>query len=384
MDDPERQAGPAGRSAVVPDWVQGATNLFAMLVTAVLVGIALFLIGWSSPVLAPLGLGLFLAALAAPLFGVLVDRGLSAPLALGITIGLVVLIGGAVVVLGLVSARSLTDSLDTYAGEIRARYADGSTASAPTMIRDLVSPDVLVQILRSVIDIVVSVGSSLAFATVIAALLLLDRDRLSTLVAGGLGSGNPMFREIPSIARAAVTYMLTRVRINAFTALTLLVLMVIVGVDDALLWAVGAFLLELRAVHRPRGRPGATDHPGVRGVGAACGGRHRDRRGGAERRRGERPGTDAHRPRAVPHDVARVHDVLLLGLADGSRRSAAVDAHHGADRARPEPQRAHPVGRRAPLPEPAHRDERRWDRRRTTSSRRSSAPREAGQIAGSS
>jgi AI-2 transport protein TqsA len=224
--------------------VQGATNLFAMLVTAVLVGVALFLIGWSSPVLAPLGLGLFLAALAAPLFGVLVDRGLSAPLSLGITIGLVVLIGGAVVVLGLVSARSLTDSLDTYAGEIRARYADGSTASAPTMIRDLVSPDVLVQILRSVIDIVVSVGSSLAFATVIAALLLLDRDRLSTLVAGGLGSGNPMFREVPSIARAAVTYMLTRVRINAFTALTLLVLMVIVGVDDALLWAVGAFLLS--------------------------------------------------------------------------------------------------------------------------------------------
>ena len=53
-----------------------------------------------------------------------------------------------------------------------------------------------------------------------------------------------MFREIPSIARAAVTYMLTRVRINAFTALTLLVLMVIVGVDDALLWAVGAFLLS--------------------------------------------------------------------------------------------------------------------------------------------
>ena len=39
-----------------------------MLVTAVVVGLALFLIGWLAPVLAPLGLGLFLAALAAPLF----------------------------------------------------------------------------------------------------------------------------------------------------------------------------------------------------------------------------------------------------------------------------------------------------------------------------
>ncbi len=244
MDDAERQAGPAGRSAVVPEWVRGATNLFAMLVTAVLVGIALFLVGWSSPVLAPLGLGLFLAALAAPLFGVLVDRGRSAPVALTITIGLVVLIGGAVVLLALVSARSLADSLDTYGGEIRARYADGSAASAPTAIRDVVSPDVLVAILRGVIDVVVSVGSSLAFATVIAALLLLDRERLSTLMASGLGSGNPMFREVPSIARAAVTYMLTRVRINAVTAVSLLALMVVVGVDDALLWAVGAFLLS--------------------------------------------------------------------------------------------------------------------------------------------
>ncbi len=74
MDDPERQPGEAGRSTVVPAWVLGATNLFAMLVTAVLVGVALFLIGWLSPVLAPLGLGLFIAALAAPLFSRLVDR----------------------------------------------------------------------------------------------------------------------------------------------------------------------------------------------------------------------------------------------------------------------------------------------------------------------
>ena len=68
MGDPERQPGEAGRPTVVPAWVLGATNLFAMLVTAVLVGVALFLVGWLSPVLAPMGLGLFIAALAAPLF----------------------------------------------------------------------------------------------------------------------------------------------------------------------------------------------------------------------------------------------------------------------------------------------------------------------------
>ena len=244
MDDPERQVGAPAGSHLVPEWVQGATNLFAMLVTAVLVGIALFLIGWFSPVLAPLGLGLFIAALATPLFSSLVARGRSAPAALAVTIGVVVLVGAAVVVIALLSARSLSTSLDTYAGEIRARFSDASTSGAPAAIRDIVSPEALVDVLRSVIDIVVQVGSSLAFAVVIAALLLLDGKRLSNLVAGGLGSGNPFFRETPALARAAVTYVLIRVRINAFTALSLFILMVVVGVDDALLWAVGAFLLS--------------------------------------------------------------------------------------------------------------------------------------------
>src|SRR6185503_7993807 len=124
MDDPERQPSTAGRPALVPEWVLGATNLFAMLVTTVLVGVTLFLIGWLSPVLAPLGLGLFIAALAAPLFGWLVDRGRSASIALAITITAVLLIGAVIVAIALLSARSLSESLDTYAGEIRARSPD--------------------------------------------------------------------------------------------------------------------------------------------------------------------------------------------------------------------------------------------------------------------
>ena len=185
MDDPERQTGMPVRGVLVPPWAQGATNLFAMLLTGVLVGSALFLIGWFSPVLAPLGLGLFVTALAAPLFGRLVGRGQLAPVALVVIDGVVVLIGGGIVVIGLLSARSLADSMDTYAGEIRGRFADGSTSSAPIALGDIVSPDALVDILRAVVDIVVSVCASLSFAVVFAALLLLDRGRLSGLAAEG-------------------------------------------------------------------------------------------------------------------------------------------------------------------------------------------------------
>lgn len=237
---PEGPPGPTQAPSLVPQWLRGNTNLLAMLVTAVTVGLGLFLIGWLAPVLAPMGLGLFLAALAAPLFTWLERRGRSAILALALTVGVVLVIGVALLVLALESARSLTEGLAAYSTELQARYAE----IPPGGIRDLIPPDVLIGILRSVAAIVIEVGESLVFAVIVAALLLLDGQRLSRLVAGGLGSENPVFREAPDIARAAVTYFVVRIRVNAVTALGLLALLLVLGVDDALLWAVGAFFLS--------------------------------------------------------------------------------------------------------------------------------------------
>ena len=237
--------GTGGR--FVPGWVQGATNLFAMLVTAVLVGVALFLVSWLAPVLAPLGLGLFLAALAAPLFTWLRERGRSAGLALTLTIGVLVVIGVGLVVLALTGATTLAGSLAAYSDQIQAWYAGtaaGASGAVPDGLRDLVPPELLAQILRTVVAILIQVGSNLAFAIVIAALLLLDGPRLTRLVSSGLGSGNPVFRETPALARAAIAYFVVRLRVNAVTAVSLLVLMLLLGVNDPLLWAVGAFFLS--------------------------------------------------------------------------------------------------------------------------------------------
>ena len=98
--------------------------------------------------------------------------------------------------------------------------------------------------LRVAIDVVTQVGGTLLFALVVAALLLLDAPRLTRLVSGGLGSANPVFRQAPVIASAAVTYFVVRIRVNALTAISLFLLMVVVGVDHAPLWAVGAFFLS--------------------------------------------------------------------------------------------------------------------------------------------
>ena len=227
---------------------RAATKPFEMVLGAAAIGVVLFAIGWAAPVLAPLGLGLFLTALAAPLFGWLESRGLSPSLALVVTIGLVLTIGGLMVVLAFGSARSLTNSLAGYAADLDARSADLSASlqsiGVPASISQLIPPEAMVAALRSVIGILAQVGGSLAFAIVIASLLLLDGQRLTRLHASGAGRWNPVTREVPALARAAVTYFIVRIRINAVTALGLLALMLVLGVDDPLLWAAGAFFLS--------------------------------------------------------------------------------------------------------------------------------------------
>jgi predicted PurR-regulated permease PerM len=246
-DGTEREAE-AGSHPLVPTWVRGNTNLFAMLVAGVVVGLGLFLISWLSPVLAPLGLGLFLAALAAPVFTWLEARGRSAALALTLTVGIVLVVGAALVVLALAGASSLASGLVTYSDALESRYPNVSDATAANLVVSVLGrilpADVLVEVLRAVSGFVLEIGQTLVFSTIVAALLLLDGQRLSRLAAGGLGSENPVFREAPSIARAAVTYFGVRIRVNAVTAGALLVLMLVLGIDDPLLWAVAAFFLS--------------------------------------------------------------------------------------------------------------------------------------------
>jgi len=248
-NDPAGDGGAAtAGSALVPGWIRGNTNLLAMLVTAVAVGLGLFLIGWLAPVLGPMGLGLFLAALAAPLFTWLEERGRSATIALGLTIVVLVVVGGGLALLALASAQSLAEGITTYADQLQEQYpAAGetlATAGILALLREVLPPEVLASALRFITQIVLEVGQAFIFAVIVAALLLLDGQRLNRLVAGGLGSQNPVFRETPSIARAAVTYFGVRIRVNLVTAGGLLVLLLLLGVDDALLWAVGAFFLS--------------------------------------------------------------------------------------------------------------------------------------------
>jgi predicted PurR-regulated permease PerM len=250
VDDPtgdgSRRAD--GPTDAVPDSPGGRSRLSALLFTSVAVGLFLFLAQWASPVLAPVFLGLFITALTAPLFGWALTRSGSPAIALMVTIGGVLLVGIVIALIAFASANQLLASLDLYTERVLARYPELSQALSviglTVRMDTLIPSDAVPVVLRTTVGIVIDVASALCVAVIIAALLLLDGRRLATLIGRGLGSHNPVVRQAPGVARAAVTYFGVRVRINAVTAIGLLVLMLVLGVDDALLWGIAAFFLS--------------------------------------------------------------------------------------------------------------------------------------------
>jgi predicted PurR-regulated permease PerM len=249
VSTPPAKEGVAGTHARgLADALRGRSTLQSMLFTAVAVGLLLFLIQWAQPVLAPLLLGLFLTALTAPVFGWALGKGAPPWAALLATVGGVLAIGFVIVLIAFASANQLLASLDLYTDQVLARYPELASVIAAIgltiSVETLIPAEAIPSLLGTTASIVIDIASTLGIAIVIAALLLLDGRRLATLIGRGLGSDNPVVREVPGVARAAVTYFGVRIRINAVTAIGLLVLMLVLGVDDALLWGIATFFLS--------------------------------------------------------------------------------------------------------------------------------------------
>jgi AI-2 transport protein TqsA len=228
--------------------LSGATSLALIVATAVAVGIIIFLTSWAAPLLAPIFLGLILTALATPLFVRFLRSGRSATMAMVITVVVVVVVGGAIALLSIYSGRQLTESLASYTDALLLRYPEASetleSLGVAGGLAGVIPPEALASVISAAASAIAEVGGNLAFAVVLAALLLLDGPRLARLVGAGLGGENPVFREVPEIVRSAITYFTIRIRVNAITAGGLLLLMLVLGVDDPFLWAIGAFFLS--------------------------------------------------------------------------------------------------------------------------------------------
>jgi predicted PurR-regulated permease PerM len=110
-------------------------------------------------------------------------------------------------------------------------------------LRNQLSSEHLDAILRSTVSVIAGAVRTLLYSSVLTAMLLLELRRFAALMDQGL-SGQPIFAQAPAVARAAIAYFAVRIRINLLTALMATVVLLILGVDDALLWGVGVFFLS--------------------------------------------------------------------------------------------------------------------------------------------
>lgn len=215
---------------------------------AVLVGLLLVLISWAAPVLTPIMVAGFVAALVAPLYFWLERRGVSSRLALIVLLALVVVTILLLVGLLWLSAQRMIEDVAAYETgleewESEIESAMDSLGLTETSVREILSGEQLATIVLKIVGLVVESVADLFFGLVLVAFLLIDLKRLLNLAETEL-SDRPALGNLEGIAQTVVTYFGVRTRLNLLTGIGIGLLLLVLGVDHALLWGLLAFVLS--------------------------------------------------------------------------------------------------------------------------------------------
>lgn len=213
-----------------------------------LIGLVLLLLRLATPVVTPVLLAFFLAALAMPMFGWLQRRGVRRGLALLILV-IALLLGGVVLILlALFSIQRLQTGLTLYSDQLALRLEDLTAWLAE---RGFVLPEAsdqaataassfLAAFLRSLLD----AASSALVSLVIVAFFLLESPRFLQILHSEAVQKQPILAQAPRLARTAVQYFGIRTRLNLLTGAGVTVVCLLLGVDYAVLWGALAFVLS--------------------------------------------------------------------------------------------------------------------------------------------
>ena len=222
--------------------------LVTVLLGAVLVGFLLVLIKWGAPVLTPVLVAGFLAALAAPLYFWLQKKGLSSSWSLIILIVIIILAILLLAGLLYMGANALIDGVSVYASQLDVYEEEIINALTTAGISEqsvggVLTGKTLAKILVGIVGAVASFAGDLLFGLVLVSFLLVDFKRLINLATSTL-EGRPFFGKLPEIAKSAGTYFGVRTRLNLVTGLGVGILLMLLGVDYAFLWGAMAFVLS--------------------------------------------------------------------------------------------------------------------------------------------
>lgn len=218
------------------------------LLGAAVVGIVLVLMRWSSPVLNPILFAWYLTAIAYPIFNALKKRGMNRGISLLLLVAGMLLVGLLLAFLMLTGAKRLTTGLEAYGGLFESRQAEvdgllNDFGLENTVVSDALSSDQLSGLLTSIAGMTAAVASDFVFSVVLTAFLLLESKRFAAILKT-IPVDHPVMHQMPALMQTAVAYFGIRTRLNLITAAGFTILLLLLGVDYALLWGVLAFFLS--------------------------------------------------------------------------------------------------------------------------------------------
>lgn len=220
----------------------------------ILAGIVVILGGIAAArdVVIPVFIALYFSLVCTPVYVWLQRKRVPNALALLIIAAGVVLVGGGLVV---VAATSLGRASANVARSVmtvlqQASAPDGALTVlgiGPVDVNELVrsiNPSSLTGIAGRVLGTATDVLSTLLVILVVMAFLLLDGPRVWARAQAALGEDHALYRRLSEYGPTVVRYFSARTLVNLVTGAAVGILLLILGVDFALLWAVLAFFLS--------------------------------------------------------------------------------------------------------------------------------------------
>lgn len=224
------------------------TPVFATLLAVAVAGIVLLLIKWAAPIIGPIMLGFFLAALGRPAFTWLQRKGWGKGWALVGVVLLLVLLGGSIILLAWLYIDRLGEGLSNYRELLLSRFGFTSAwleqgpSSAETTTQINLGGSMSAALFAIVLGLAGAMGQFI-FGFVLAIMLLTEWPRFGSIVRG-VGNTQPFLSKLPAVADTAVTYFSVRAKINLMTGLVFGIAIALVGVDYPILWGIVTFFLS--------------------------------------------------------------------------------------------------------------------------------------------
>jgi predicted PurR-regulated permease PerM len=218
------------------------------LVGVALIGFVLMLLHLATPILTPILFAFFLVAMAISPFRWLLARGVRRGLALLLMLTVLLVGGVALVMLALVSVRSLQASLSVYGEQIAARMTELTAALTPLGLElggsETQFTTFGVSLMGGFLGALADIAGMALISLVLVAFFLLELDRFIAVMRSERVRREPIVGQIPAVAQTAVRYFGIRTRLNLITGAAVTLICLLVGVDYALLWGVTAFFLS--------------------------------------------------------------------------------------------------------------------------------------------